>query len=121
MKHLAEDFKAIWKKDRSLLWWIAVNFGVNLWMFLLPITRLNPNRPKVWARYSDISNGYAQSDWWYLTAFSVLAIAIGIGHSLIGARLYTKRGRDVARLFLGISVAVALIGIFFLYSITGES
>lgn len=120
MKDLAEDFKAIWKKDRRLLWWMAAQFAVGVWLFLLPIINLNPNRPKVWARYSDISSGYAQSDWWYLISFAVIAVVLGIGHNLLSAKLFGKRGGDIARLFLGVSIMITIIGIRFLISLIGE-
>ena len=120
MKELAEDFKGIWKKDRSLFWWIAVQFFLASVLFLLPITNLNPNHPKIYARYSDISNGYSSSYWWYLLSFSVLAITFGVGHSLLSVKLHTKRGKDVARLFLGISIGITVIAIRFLLSILGE-
>ena len=120
MKDLAEDYKAIWKKDRGLLWWMIANFLLNLWQFLVPIVNLNSNRPKVRARYSDISSGYQQSDWWYLISFSIIAVAIGVGHTLMSARLFTKRGKDIARLFLGVSVAITIIALRFLMSILGE-
>lgn len=120
MKDLAEDFKAIWKKDRSLLWWMAVNFLLNVWLFLIPIINFNPAHPKIWARYSDISNGYEQSEWWYLFSFSLIALAIGVGHTVVGARLFTKRGKDISRLFLGVSVAITIIALRFLMSILGE-
>ncbi len=120
MKELAEDFKAIWKKDKSLFWWMAAQFIISVWLFLLPIINLNPNRPKVWARYSDISNGYAQSDWWYLISFAVIAIVLGIGHNLLSVKLYGKRGGDIARLFLGVSIMITIIAIRFLLSLVGE-
>ncbi len=120
MKELAEDFKGIWKKDRSLFWWIAAQFFCALVLFVLPIINLNPNHPKIYARYSDISNGYSSSYWWYLLSFSVLAITFGIGHNLLGVKLHVKRGKDVARLFLGISIGITIIAIRFLLSILGE-
>ena len=92
MKELAEDFKAIAKKDRGLFWWMAAQFALSVWLFLLPIINLNPHRPKVWARYSDINNGYAQSDWWYLISFSVIAVVFGIGHNLLSARYLAYDG-----------------------------
>ena len=121
MKELAEDFKTIWKKDKSLFWWIAVQFLTALVLFVLPIINLNPNRPKVYMRYSDISNGYSSSYWWYLISFSVLAVAFGIGHNLLSVKLHMKRGKDLARLFLGISIGITVIAIRFLLSIIGES
>ena len=120
MKDLAEDYKAIWKKDRGLLGWMAVNFLLNLWLFLMPIVNLNSSHPKVWARYSDVSTGYQQSDWWYLISFSIIAVVLGVGHILMSARLFTKRGKDIARLFLGVSMAITIIAIRFLMSILGE-
>lgn len=120
MKDLAEDYKAIWKKDRGLLGWMAVNFLLNLWLFLMPIVNLNSSHPKVWARYSDVSTGYQQSDWWYLISFSIIAVVLGIGHILMSARLFTKRGKDIARLFLGVSIAITIIALRFLMSILGE-
>ena len=120
MKDLAEDFKSIAKKDKPLFVWMAINFLASLWLFLIPLFNLNAGRAKIWARYSDINNGYAQNEWWYLLSFAVLALAFGIGHTLIAARLYTKRGKDIARLFLLISVIIVVIGIRFLLNIIGE-
>jgi len=120
MKELAEDYKSIFKKDRGLLWWMGLDFLLSVWLFVLPIANLDSAKPKVWARYSDIGNGYSQGDWWYLLSFSILAIVLGVGHVLISARLYTKRGKDIARLFLGMSVAIIIIAIRFLMSIVGE-
>jgi hypothetical protein len=38
----------------------------------------------------------------------------------MSARLFTKRGKDIARLFLGVSVAITIIALRFLMSILGE-
>ena len=50
------DFKTIFKKDRGLLIWMIVLFILSVILFVIPIIRLNPTQPKVWARYSDIDN-----------------------------------------------------------------
>lgn len=120
MKELAEDFKAIAKKDKNLFCWMAVNFLLSLWLFLIPFFNLNSGRAKIWARYSDINSGYSQSDWWYLISFSLIALAMGVGHILLSARLYTKRGKDTARLFLAVSTIIIVIGIKYLMNILGE-
>lgn len=120
MKDLADEIKTIWKKDRGLFWWVAVQFLVAAVLFVIPIMNLNPNHPKIYARYSDISNGYSSSYWWYLVSFSIIAVAMGIGHNLLSVKLYTKRGKDIARLFLGVSIAITVVAIRFLLSIIGE-
>lgn len=120
MKELVADFKAIFKKDRGLLIWMIVLFILSVILFVIPIIRLNPTQPKVWARYSDIDNGYSQGDWWYLLSFSVIALTLGLGHIMLGARLFTKRGKDVARLFLGIGMIIVMIAIYFVSTLLGE-
>jgi hypothetical protein len=120
MKDLATDFKTIFKKDRGLFGWMFVQFALSGWLFLLPLLNLDPSKPKVWARYSDINNGYSAGEWYYFVSFSILAITLGIGHILISARLYSKRGKDIARMFLGVSMAITIIAIHFLMSIIGE-
>jgi Ca2+/Na+ antiporter len=120
MKELVADFKTIFKKDRGLLIWMIVLFILSVILFVIPIIRLNPTQPKVWARYSDIDNGYSQGDWWYLLSFSVMALTLGLGHIMLGARLFTKRGKDVARLFLGISMIIVMIAIYFVSTLLGE-
>jgi hypothetical protein len=120
MKEIAEDFKSIAKKDRNLFVWMALNFIVSIWYFLIPLFNLNAGHAKIWARYSDINNGYAQSDWWYILSFAIIALVLGVGHILLSARLYTKRGRDLARLFLVISLIIMAVGIRFLLNIVDE-
>lgn len=120
MKELAEEIKTIWKKDRGLFWWIAAQFLIAAVLFILPIINLNPSRPKIYVRYSDISKGYYPSAWWYLISFSIIAVTLGIGHNLLSVKLYTKRGKDIARLFLGVSIVITIIAIKFLLSIIGE-
>ncbi|MBP5633466.1 hypothetical protein J6X13_00840 [Candidatus Saccharibacteria bacterium] len=119
MKELAEDFKSIAKKDRSLFWWMTIDFLLSLWLFLIPIFRLVPGGPRIWVWYSDI-NSYGQSDWWYLLGFSIVALTLGVGHILLAARLWSKRGKDIARLFLAVSTIIILIGVKFLLNIVGE-
>ena len=120
MKELGEDFKEIAKKDRNLIVWMVIDFLLSVWLFMIPLLNLNSGKAKIWARYSDINDGYAQSDWWYLISFSVIALTLGVGHILLSARLYSKRGKDIARLFLAITMIVIVIGIKFLSSIVGE-
>ena len=120
MKEISEDFKAILTKDRGLLGWMLVQFGLGAWLFLMPLLNLHPAKLKVWVRYSDVGNGYIQNDWWYMIAFSVVAATFMIGHNLLGARLYTKRGKDVARLFLGVSIVMTIVAIHFLKNILGD-
>ena len=120
MKQLAEDFEAIFKRDRTFLAWMLVDFGLGVWLFLEAIFHLNASNATVYSRYSDINNGYSTSSWWYFLSFAVMAIVLGAGHIMISARLHSKRGKDVARLFLGVSCALIVIALHVLMSILGD-
>jgi len=120
VKELLADFRAIYRNDRKVLVMMMILLVAGAILFLLPILNLNPAISKTWVRYSDINSGYAEGGWWYLLSFSVLAILMSIGHCLIGAKLYSKRGASVAMMFLMISVAVVLFAIAYLLKILGR-
>ncbi len=119
MKEIVADFKTIFKKDKNLFWWMAANFIASVYLFLIPIFNLNPSKQSRFVRYTDV-NSYDTDTWYYLLSFSIIAIAMGIGHTLLSARLYSKRGKDIARLFLGISFVMIAVAIIFLRNIIGE-
>ena len=120
VKELIADFKAIYRNDRKVLVTMMILLMMGAVLFLLPVINLNPAISKTWVRYSDINSGYAEGGWWYMLGFSVLAVLMGIGHCLIGARLYAKRGSGVAMMFLLISIAIVLIAIAYLLKILGR-
>jgi hypothetical protein len=120
MKELITDFKSIYHNDRRVLFMMALLFMASAFLVLTPIVNLSAATPKIWARYSDITRGYSEGDWWYLLSFSILGITLGIAHILIAARLYTKRSAGVAIMFLTISIAVIIIASTFLVKILGE-
>ena len=120
MKELISDFKSIYRNDRQVLVTMMILLVAGAVLCLLPILNLNPVISKTWVRYSDINSGYAEGGWWYLLSFSVLAVIMSVGHCLIGARLYAKRGAGVALLFLAISIAVVLMATAYLLKILGR-
>ncbi len=120
MKQLATDFEAIFKRDRSLIVWMLLDFGLSVWLFLECLMHLDPGSPMYW-RYSDINGGYQSDTWLFFLGFAVMAIVFGAGHVLISARLHTKRGKDVARLFLGISCALIVIALHGIFSLVGRA
>lgn len=120
MKELISDFKSIYRNDRRVLTVMAVLLLMGVVLFMLPIMSLNPAVSKTWVMYSDIGGGYAEGSWWYLLSFSVLAILMSIGHCMIGAKLYAKRGASVALMFLMVSIVIVLMAIAYLLKILGR-
>ena len=120
MDSLSTDFKKVVKKDKRFLVWMIGVFLISCVLFVLPILNTSTIRPKIIAGYSDISSGYWRSDWWYLTSFSVIALSVGVGPNLLSVLIHERYGKDVARLFLGISIAVVVFAIAFLLRIVEE-
>ena len=50
-----------------------------------------------------------------------MGLVLGVGHCLLGAKLYSKRGGAVTVLFLAISIAAIAIGVSVLAKILGEA
>lgn len=119
MKEIIEDFRSIYRNDKRVFVMMLALFLVSAILFLLPIFNLNPSTPKIWARYAD-SSGYLEGDWWYLLSFSVLGLVLGVFHVLLGAKMYSKRGRGAAMLFLALSIAISVVGLSYLAKILGE-
>ena len=119
MNELVEDFKLIWKKDKGLIIWMVLNFALSGGLFFVAIWNLEPSVTRYFARYSDMAS-YSSESWWYLFSFAILAVVMGVGHTLLAARLFKKRGKDIARLFLGTSMAMLVVAVVFLGNIVGE-
>ena len=120
MNSLSKDFKEVAKKDKKFFIWMLVTFLSSAVVFVIPLLNLSSTRVKIISGYSDIGSGYWRSDWWYLISFSIIALAVGVGHNMISVLIHTRYGKDVARLFLGISCAILAFAAFFLMHIVEE-
>ena len=120
MKELVADFGEIYRNDRRVLVAMVVLMLAGVVLFLLPILNINPAVSKIWARYSDIDSGYAEGSWWYILSFSVLALLLSVGHCMLGAKLYVKRGASVALFFVILSTGMVLLAAAFLLKILGR-
>ena len=97
MKEIIEDFGSIYRNDKRVFVMMLALFLVSAILFLLPIF-----------------------NWWYLLSFSVLGLVLGVFHVLLGAKMYSKRGRGAAMLFLALSIAISVVGLSYLAKILGE-
>lgn len=128
MKEFSTDFKKIAKHDKRLFVWMIVNFLLAFVLCLVPLLNMKAGQVKVVSGYTDIGRisndlkdgGYRRDEWWNVISFSVMALAMGIGHILLAIRIHGRLGKDIARLFLGISFAIILIAIVFLLRIVEE-
>lgn len=118
-KELVRDLQKVYYDKRELLISIFLLFAMNVVLFITPIINLDASHPKIRTRFTDnIYDNITQlSPWYYLLSFSVLAIILGIGHNLIAIRIANKQGKDLAHVFLVISMIVTAFAICFLFKI----
>jgi hypothetical protein len=69
-----------------------------------------PSELQVTVHYTafGVTNFY-RDNWSYLIVFVAQAVLLLVAHSLITVKLFDQKGRNFAVLFLGLSIAVALI------------
>jgi hypothetical protein len=122
MKNIVKAVGRIYREDRGVLLMMGVVFLVGVVLVLMPVVSLAPSSPKTWVRYVDVgqSMGYEEGAWWYVLGFSALGVVVGVLHNFIAVRLYQKRGRDMAMLFLAVSVGIAVVAILYVLKILGE-
>lgn len=96
--------------DRSVLatWIVFVILSVVL--IITAAVHVVPSELQVTVHYTafGVTNFYRDS-WYYLVVFVLQAILLLVAHTLITIKLFNLKGRGFAVLFLGLSIAVALI------------
>jgi hypothetical protein len=119
MKTFGEDLKKIYANNRAIFVFIALNLIAAIALFVFGVVKLNPNISVVKVGYSDIS-GYKDGVWSDMIAFPMLALVLGIMHSVIAVKIYHKRGAGMTKFFLFVTFAVILGGFVALSRLLGE-
>ena len=120
-KELINDFRKVYRKQHEVVVAMIALFISNVVLFLIPIFNLNATLPKIRVRFSDVYDKiFEQAGWYYLLAFSILAVVIGIGHNLIAARIASRQGKHPALIFLTLSLLITAFAICFLLKILNE-
>lgn len=121
MKDFVTDVKEIYGKDRSLFYMMIGTAVVAVVLLVFSIFSLSPGSPVVKVGYGDIgryqggawssmanSGGYHDGAWWNMLAFPLLFLVYGFLHNVIATKLYKKKGAGVARVFIVVTIGLAL-------------
>lgn len=121
MKNLAKDFKEIFEKHKILLFGMTVLLVVSIALFIFSMLNLGSNATVVKVSYGDIgryqggevtsmanSGGYSDGVWTERFAYPVLAIIFGILHNFLAIKLFEKKGRGMAGLFVIFSIILVI-------------
>lgn len=119
MKNFIEDIKKLYRTERLTLIMVILNFLASIALFVFSIIKLNPDSAVVKIGYGDIG-GYRNGSWADMLTFPVLAIILGVFHTLIALRIFEKRGAGMTKFFL-VATATLIFGAFvLLLRLTGE-
>lgn len=123
MKHLRDSFGVIYREHRGLFLMQIALALMALALLIFSLISLSPSSAVVKVGYGDIGSfsgddltemrtagGYRDGSWANMLAFSILTLVIGVVHNLIAARLFSRRGEDIAKTFIIMSMLI-LIGL----------
>ncbi len=119
MKNFTEDIKKLYRTERLTLILIIFNFLFATALFVFGVLKLNPDSAIVKIGYGDIG-GYRNGSWADMLAFPVLAIVLGVFHSLIALRIFEKRGAGMTKFFLLTTTALIAGAFILLLRLSGD-
>lgn len=97
-------------KDRVYLTPLVIGALLVIILLIMGASHIRVSELQVAVRYSSfgITNFYREQ-WFYQLAFMAFGIAVYTLHTLVGLRLYQKKGRPFAVAFQWLTVAVLII------------
>lgn len=120
MKQFATSFKKIYQEDRSLFWWLLVNFLISGVLFIVSVATLNPKSATVKLGYSDIE-GYRDGAWNNRLVFPMFAVLFGVLHNFLAIKIFDKHGKGFAKAVAMITTGLILGTIIVMRRLLGES
>ena len=99
-------------KDRAYVTPLIIGGLLIVILLIMGASHIRISELQVAVRYSSfgITNFYREQ-WFYQLAFMVFGLAVYILHSLLGLRLYQKKGKPFALAFQWLTVVILLITI----------
>lgn len=133
MKKIVEDLKIIFKKHKSVLFIMTILLLASLALFIFALLNLGSNTTVVKTSYGDIgryqggeissmanSGGYSDGVWTERFAYPILAIVFGVLHNFLAIKLFEKKGKGAAILFLVFSIAMVIMTFIVFGRLLGE-
>ena len=133
MKNFKETVGVIYREQKGMLVLQAVLLVLSLGVLIFSLVTLSPGSAVVKVGYGDIGSfsgddltemrtagGYRDGSWVNMLAFSLLSVTIGVVHNLIAVRLFARRGADIAKVFILMSIILLVGVVLVLFRLLGE-
>lgn len=107
-------------KDRALmLSWVILALLCLIFTLLLAF-KIHPTELNTQIRFTAFGVTHIYSNaWYYLVPMALFSLTVLALHSALAAKLYIKKSKYVARLFLWLSIAVVIVGVFIGWGVFG--
>ena len=119
MKNLKKLLAKIFKEDRAVIYFMIGNFLLSVVLFVAGIVNLKPNSAVVKIAYGDVG-GYVDGKWTDMLVFPMLAVLLGVVHSGLFLRIYEKYGKNIAIIFIVMTMLITVGALFVLFRLLGE-
>lgn len=124
---LVQGWRQIWHKHQVLGFAMLALVVFSLVFLVFSLFRLNPRASVVIVGYGDVygdvlgvSGGYRRASWVNMLAFPCLALLFGVLHNILAVRLFQKYGKDVALVFVGLTMVLLFSAFVVLLRLLGE-
>ncbi len=108
MKSLKETIKQIYKEDKGLLICMVITLILGVFLFVYSILILDPDGSVLRIGYDDISRGYRNGAWNAMLVYPIAAVIFGVLHNMLAVRIFEKKGRGAAIVFLGLTIGIMI-------------
>lgn len=119
MKKIKQLYGEIYREQKGVFALLMVLGILGVGVGLVMLANLRPSGSVVKILYSDLQ-GYQDGNWRDMIVFPVMAGIIGVLHNFLGVRIYEKRGKAFAKVFLIISLILLLVLILMFSRLAGE-
>lgn len=124
------NFRGTWReisrKQKGLMAMMIALAVMGAILLIISLVTLRPQSTVVIMGYSDgyealeYSGGYRWDSWLNMLAFPVLAIAFGVVHNFIALRIYRKYGREMAMMFIILTMCLIVGAVMMIFRLFGE-
>lgn len=112
-------------RDRAFLVALIIFIVVSVAFIVAAAVQVSPSDLQLPVRYSSfgVTNFY-RDKWFYLLSFAAIGLVVLVAHTLIAARLYAQKSRDlgIAFIWLGLGIiATSYFTVFALFKVVSLS
>jgi|GEM_PF-2553742 len=110
MKEILTSFKDLASNNRKLLVAMIFLFVASVVFVVIAIINIQPSNIQIPVRQTGhLGDGFYFAHWYYLYTFPFLGIVFGVLHNILAAKIYGKKGAQIAAIFVAVTFVLLLV------------